>query len=126
MGVFDKEVYESNYFIPHKLFLILYLFWLLLYVRRSWKLRVIDFFILPIFMANWIFGAMVFGNTEVIGLLIEPGIISLLLLTYYSLMSFMKGRGVGYFNSGIVLIFLLIIYHIADRFLWLYRAFFEN
>ena len=116
----DSQFWQNNYFIPHKLFLISYLFWLFLYVRSYWKLRVIDFFILPIFVGNWIFLHLFIGCTGVIALLIEPGIISLLILAYYFLRFILKERYAGSFNPGIILIFLSIIYYTTHYFLRIY------
>lgn len=118
--VFDKNLLEINYYVPHKLFLISYPFWLFLYIRSSWRVRVIDFFVLPIFVVNWFFCAVLFGSTGVIGLLIEPGIISLLILAYYFLKFILKERYMGSFSPGIILIFLSIIYYTTHYFLRIY------
>ena len=119
-GTLDKRFWGINYFLPPKLFLISYPFWLILYSRSSWRLRLIDFFILPIFVGNWILGTFLFGNREVIGLLIDPGIISLLVLAYYFLMFMLKERYMGYFKPGIILFSFSIMYQIIHYFLMLY------
>ena len=118
-GVLDRRFWGINYFVPPKLFLIAYLFWLVLYGRSSWQLRIIDFFVLPIFLCLWFIGCLL-GTSGVIAALIEPGIISLLILAYYFLRFILKERYMGSFSPGIILIFLSIIYYTTHYFLRIY------